>query len=97
MGEAVSTTPEKDNTDTRPEAMPVVWDGKRHGYTDTICVDHLYEAHNGGLYLYHPADEPWEIRDGATSSETLNMSKKQARSLRDQLIAMDLGDNDKGE
>lgn len=78
-------------------AVPVVWDGKRHGDTNSVSVDHVYQAHNGGLYFYHPAAEPWEIRDGATSSETLTMNKKQARSLRDQLIAMDLGDNDKGE
>lgn len=75
-------------------AVPVVIDGRRYNDPDGVYVDHLYQGHNGGLYFHHPVDKPWEIRDGATSSETLSMSKKQARSLRDQLIAMDLGDND---
>jgi hypothetical protein len=78
----------------RKEAVPVVSDGRRYGYADTVHVDHLYVDHYGTLMLFHPADQPWELRDGATSAVQLAMSNKQARSLRDQLNAMDLGDND---
>ncbi len=84
----------EDSDKMRPEAVPVVFDGRRYNLHDTVYVDHIFQAHNGGLRFYHPAHEPWEINRGETSSEQLAMSKKQARQLRDQLIAMDLGDND---
>jgi hypothetical protein len=83
-----------DDSRVRPEAVPVVYDGRRYNMRDTVYVDHIFRAHHGGLHFYHPADEPMELQHGETSAETLAMSKKQARSLRDQLIGMDLGDND---
>lgn len=79
-------------------AMPVVKkvsDRKpddRTKFFHYVQVDHLYQGHNGGYYLYHPADEPWEVATGNTSSEPLTMDLKQARSLRDQLNTMDLDD-----
>jgi hypothetical protein len=77
-----------------PAAVPVAKFNRRY---DSVEVNHIFQAHNGGLHLFHPVAPPWEIREGSTSAETLNLNKKQARSLRDQLIAMNLGDNDEKE
>lgn len=82
-----------------PAAMPVVkldrwkWEGKQY---ESVALDHVYQVHNGGYHLYHPAHPPWEVVSGNTGSETFNLTKKQARSLRDQLNAMDLDDPKEG-
>jgi hypothetical protein len=60
-----------------------------------VDITHIYKSHNGGLYLYHPGAPPWELRE--TGPEPLHLNAKQSRSLRDQLNAMDLGDNDEKE
>lgn len=45
------------------------------------------------MSLYHPANPPYEVsRNGG--GKDLSLNQKQARSLRDQLNAMNLGDND---
>ena len=77
-----------------PGAMPVVTLDRRHGGID---ITHVFKNHNGGLSLYHPADPPWEVRHGETGPEPLYLNEKQARSLRDQLNAMDLGTDEKKE
>lgn len=76
------------------EAVPVV---SRHGYGGdvTVTVGHLYEMDGvSGYRFYHPSLPPYEVshQGGGTY---LDMSLAQARKLRDQLNAMDLGDNDK--
>jgi hypothetical protein len=72
-------------------AVPVVKADRRYG---GVTIDHLYRAHSGGMYLYHPVHRPPELEHDESSPETVNLTAKQARSLRDQLNRMDLGDND---
>lgn len=75
-------------------AVPVV-SRRGYGINATVTLGHIYEADSvSGLSFYHPSHPPYEVSYSGKGTD-LDMSLEQARKLRDQLLAMDLGDNDK--
>lgn len=76
------------------EPMPVVTADRRYGPVQNVTINHLYEQDGvDGMSLYHPSNPPYEVSD-FDGGKDLGLNQKQARSLRDQLNALDLGDND---